>query len=66
MNWGPKSPLPTSLRVLLTDLFVGKDVQAKIASIGQAVMQAARPRILLAPLQIGLGVQLHHHLLHGF
>ena len=53
--------LPTSLRVLLTDLFVGKDVQAKIASIGQAIMQAARPRVLLAPLQIGLGVQLHHH-----
>ena len=24
-------------------------------------MQAARPRVLLAPLQIGLGVQLHHH-----
>ena len=50
--------LPTSLRVLLTDLFVGKDVKAKIASIGQAIMQAARPRVLLAPLQIGLGMQL--------
>ena len=24
-------------------------------------MQAARPRVLLAPLQIGLGVQLHRH-----
>ena len=46
---------------MLTDLFVGKDVQAKISSIGQAIMQAARPRVLLAPLQIGLGVQLHHH-----
>ena len=33
----------------------------KRASIGQAIMQAARPRVLLAPLQIGLDVQLHHH-----
>ena len=40
---------------------MGKEVQTKIASIGQAVMKAARPRVLLAPLQVGLGVQLHHH-----
>ena len=40
---------------------MGKDVDLKRASIGQAIMQAARPRVLLAPLQIGLGVQLHHH-----
>ena len=33
----------------------------KIASIGQAIMQAARPQVLLAPLQFGLGVQMHHH-----
>ncbi len=33
----------------------------KIASIGQAIMQASRPRVLLAPLQFGLGVQMHHH-----
>ena len=33
----------------------------KIAPIGQAIMQAARPRVLLAPLQFGLGVQMHHH-----
>ena len=48
----------------------------KMASIGQAIDQAARPRIVIAPLQIGLAVQLHqsfashflidtlHH--HGF
>ena len=40
---------------------MGKDVDLKRASIGQAIMQAARPRVLLAPLQIGLGLQLHHH-----
>ncbi len=39
------------------DLIVAKDAQKKIASIGQVVMQA----VLLAPLQVGLGVQLHHH-----
>ena len=37
----------------------------KVASIGQAMMQATRPRVLLAPLQLGLGVQLYtitsHH-----
>ena len=38
-----------------------KDVDLKRASIGQAIMQAARPRVLLAPLKIGLDVQLHHH-----
>ena len=40
---------------------MGKDVDLKRASIGQAIMQAARPRVLLAPLKIGLDVQLHHH-----
>ena len=28
---------------------------------GQAIKQAAWPRVLLAPLQFGLGVQMHHH-----
>ena len=53
--------LPETLRVLLEGLIVGKGVQKKIASIGQAIMQAAQPRVLLAPLQVGLGVQLYHH-----
>ena len=44
--------LPETLRVLLEGLIVGKGVQTKIASIGQAIMQAARPRVLLAPLQV--------------
>ena len=38
----------------------------KIAAIGQAIMQAARPRVLLAPLQFGLGVQMHHHFASRF
>ena len=40
---------------------MAKDVDLKRASIGQAIMQAARPGVLLAPLQIGLDVKLHHH-----
>ena len=53
--------LPESLRVALRIIFSEKNAEVKIASIGQAIIQAARPRILIAPLQIGLGVQLHHH-----
>ena len=30
-----------------------------MAGIGQAIMQACRPRALQCPLQVGLGVQLH-------
>jgi len=53
--------LPNILRVLLEELFAGKKAGVKMASIGQAMMQATRPRVLLAPLQFGLGVQLYHH-----
>ncbi len=40
--------------------------QVKVASIGQAIMQIARPRTILAPIQVGLGVQLHHHFASKF
>ena len=53
--------LPNTLRVLLEELFAGKRTGVKMASIGQAMMQATRLRVLLAPLQFGLGVQLYHH-----
>ena len=53
--------LPETLRKLLEGLIVGKGAKMKIASIGQAIMHAARPRVLLAPLQFGLGVEMHHH-----
>ncbi len=43
-----------------------KDVSTKIASIGQVVMQATRPRVILTPLQLGLGVQLHHRFASRF
>ena len=53
--------LPQALLQLLDILVVGVDKRKKIASIGQAIMQAARPRVLIAPLQLGLAVQMHHH-----
>ena len=37
---------------------------SRVASLGKAIMQATRPRVLLCPLQLGLlglGVQLHHN-----
>lgn len=52
--------VPKSLQLLLGTIYSGKDCDLQIASIGQAIMQAARPRLLIAPLQIGLGVQVHH------
>ena len=53
--------IPFHLQLFLRKLFVGKDVNLKLASIGQGIIQAARPRVILAPLQLGLAVQMHHH-----
>ena len=51
--------LPTSLRHFLECILCPKKSDIRIASIGQAIMQASRPRGIQAPLQIGLGVHLH-------
>jgi hypothetical protein len=51
--------VPESLRLMLSIIFCGKS-DLKIASVGQVIMQAARPRMLLCPLPFGLGVQVHH------
>ena len=53
--------IPDSLKLLLRTLFIEANADMKIASIGQAVIQASRPRVLITPLQVGLGVQMHHH-----
>ena len=53
--------VPQSLRLLLQTIFSEKEAELKIASIGQSIVQAARPRVLIAPLQIGLAIQMHHH-----
>ena len=46
--------LPESLRVALRIIFSEKNAEVKIASIGQAIIQAARPRILIAPYKLVL------------
>lgn len=53
--------IPWSLRFFCSKIFVGEKVDVKIASIGQCIIQAARPRAVLAPLQIGIAIQMHHH-----
>ena len=52
--------LPDTLQTLLNGLFVGKQTRRKVAGIGYAVVQAVQPHAVIAPLQIGLGVQVHH------
>ena len=53
--------LPESLQTLLKGIIKQKNSGLKVASTGQSIMQSARPRVLLAPLQIALAIQMHHH-----
>ena len=41
-------------------MIIGNDSPLKVAAIGQSIMQAIRPRLIVSPLQLGLGVQMHH------
>ena len=43
-----------------------KNNSLKMASIGQAIVQVGRPRIVIAPLQIVLAVQLHQNFASHF
>ena len=52
--------LPQTLRIWLSELFTWKSNDLEIASIGQCIVQKTRPRTLNAPLQFGLGNQMHH------
>ena len=58
--------VPYTLQVLLITMFAGKNFDTKLAAIGQAIMQAIRPRNMLTPLQLGLGIQMHHHFASKF
>ena len=58
--------LPESLKLFLRTLFIGKNKDLKVSSLGQAIMQATRPRGLLPPLQLGVGIQMHHHFASKF
>lgn len=52
--------VPKSIVNFLQIIFSKKDSDLQVYSIGQAIVQAARPRLTIQPLQIGLAVQLHH------
>ena len=52
--------VPESLLTFLKQIIDHKNSEKKILSIGQAIIQACMPRGVIAPLQIGLGVQMHH------
>ena len=41
--------LPMSLNIFLKGLFTSSDAQIKTASIGQAIVQTTRPRVVIAP-----------------
>jgi hypothetical protein len=58
--------VPESLQVLLKTIFSGKDVRLKIMSIGQAIVQAAATIMVMLPLQLAFGVQLHHNVSSRF
>ena len=57
--------LPNSLLVFLKNLLTETCTCTKLASLGQALMQAVRPWFSL-PLQLGLAVQMHHHFASKF
>jgi hypothetical protein len=51
--------IPTSLKVFLDQLISSKQCKLKIASVAQAIIQATRPKTIIALLQLALGVQWH-------
>ena len=58
--------LLASLSTFLSLLTSEKNSALKVVSIGQAIVQAARPRVVISPLQIGFAVQLHHNFASRF
>ena len=58
-NYMPHS-LRDFLNVLLQNNASDLKKTKKHAPIGQAIVQATRPQVFLAPFQIDLGIQMHH------
>lgn len=54
-----KTYLPPVLLTFLDILIGGKRNDLKQVSIGQAIMQACRPRSLICPIPLAVGVQIH-------
>lgn len=57
---------PASLSTFLSLLTSEKNSALKVASIGQAIVQAVRPRVVISPLQMRLAVQLHPYFASRF
>ena len=51
--------LTFSIRFLLLTLLQANNGETSIASVGQAIMLDTFPTLILVPLQLGLGVQIH-------
>ena len=51
--------LPATLQLLCRAMFVGSGKERKIVSIGQSIVQATQPRVVV-PLQLDLSVQMHY------
>ena len=51
--------IPETLRQFLEQVIRKKDASLKISAIGQTLVQTTRPNTVIAPLQIGLAVQMH-------
>ena len=47
--------------ILLKLLFTEKDTTKKVTSIGQAIVPAICPRVVIMALQLRLAVEIHHH-----
>ena len=58
--------VPCSLCFFLSGMINSSNESSHIAAIGQELLQASRPRSLLAPLQFGLAVQVNHHFASRF
>ena len=58
----PSSVIPNSLKTFLATLMDHKTDNLKQSAIGHAIMQAARPKALMMPMQLFLGVHLHNQL----
>ena len=58
--------IPLSLQLFMKTMYSSKGNDLKLASIGQSLMQAVCPRAILGPLQLSLGVQMHHHFASRF
>ena len=58
--------VPQSLRILLQETFSGRSCDLEVASIGQSIVQLTRTRVIVAPIQYGLAVQMHQHFVPAF